>query len=592
MNSRTTHPATALLAMECDSPRAQRMAAALEEAWLVDLGVALVPGLVEGCSRLEAGDAGCVIVGAGIVAEHGAAALEAIRHADADVPVVVLVPPDADRAAIGAIAAASEEQLPEAELSGVSIGRAIRYAIERKDNALQLTYEALHDALTGLPNRRHLVGRLETVLAPGGPLTQSGLCLLDVDDFALMTDKVGSDAGDELLFEIGTRLQRALRGADLVARYGGDEFAVLVTASEHDDPTAMARRAVEVIRSEPFEVGAHRLTVEARAGVAVSAGVRDPGMLLRKAEAALASAKRNRTDVVLYTAEMRAGPLRRLQLRAELESALEGDEFRLCYQPQVRLSDRRVVGLEALLRWQHPLRGSVLPGQFIPLAEDTGLIVAIGRHVLAKACADVRRWQLTDAGGPAVTVSVNLSMKQLGDPGLVEMVSRTVTEAGVDPAHLCLEVTETVAMERPEATAGVLAELKRIGVRLALDDFGTGHSSLSYLGRLPIDVLKIDRAFITGIDGDPRKRRIVGAVSGLAEGLEMGWLAEGVETAGELAQLETLGCDLVQGYYFGAPVPLEDLVRTDDAGALGLVTAHPLPRLSDAPAGAGAARRP
>jgi diguanylate cyclase (GGDEF)-like protein len=493
---------------------------------------------------------------------------------------------------MGAIAAASQEQLPEAELSGVSIGRAIRYAIERKDNELQLTYEALHDALTGLPNRRHLVGRLETVLAPGGPLKQSGLCLLDVDDFALITDKVGSDAGDELLFEIATRLQGALRGADLVARYGGDEFAVLVTASEHDDPTAMARRAVEVIRSEPFVAGGHHLTVEARAGVAVSAGVRDPGMLLRKAEAALASAKRDRSDVVLYTAEMRAGPLRRLQLRAELETALEGEEFRLVYQPQVRLSDRRVVGLEALLRWEHPVRGGVLPGQFIPLAEDTGLIVPIGRHVLATACADARRWELTAPEGAAVIVSVNLSMKQLGDPGLVEMVSATVTDAGIDPGHLCLEVTETVAMERAESTVGVLADLKRLGVRLALDDFGTGHSSLSYLGRLPIDVLKIDRAFITGIDRDPRKRRIVGAVSGLAEGLEMGWLAEGVENAGELAQLEELGCELVQGYYFGAPAPLEKLVRTDGAGAVGISVADtdPLPKLSDAVVGAKTGR--
>ena len=559
------HSHTTLLAIEADSARAERLAAALSEAWLVDLGVALVESLEDGCDRIRATQPACVIVGAGLLSRGGVRALEAVGQADADVPVVALLPSDADAATVDALAAASDEQLPEAEVSEVSVGRVIRYAIERKETDLQLAYEAFHDPLTGLPNRRNFVERVERALASADHDAQVGVCLIDIDHFALATDEVGQAAGDELLFEIGTRLHQALRGADVVARYGGDEFAVMAAGAPNTDLGALARRAVDAVRAEPFAVAGHTLALEACAGVAVSAGERDPGMLLRNAEAALASAKRSKDDVMLYRSEMRSGPLRRLQLRAELEAALERGEFRVHYQPQVRLSDRRVIGIEALLRWEHPERGRVLPGQFIHVAEESGLIVPIGQYVLATACADVRSWGLDANGDGGVAVSVNLSVRQLGEAGLVDAVAETVAASGIDSAQLCLEITETLAMERAETTMSLLSELKQLGIRIALDDFGTGYSSLSYLDRLPIDVLKIDRAFISGIDLDPRKRRIIGAVSGLADGLELKWLAEGVENAGELEELEQLGCDLVQGFYFGKPQPIGELAGVGQA---------------------------
>ena len=553
-----------LVLVEPDAARAERVAAALEAAWLLDLGIALVGDVPEACGRLSAREAGCVIAGAGSLAHDPAGALGEIRRADASVPVIAVVPEGAGAVDLDAIVRFSDEQLPEAELTGVSIGRAIRYATERKHSELQLAYETLHDPLTGLPNRRRFVEGLETALAGAGGEAQVAVCLLDLDDFALVTNEAGHDAGDEILFEIGGRLQAGLRGADLVARYGGDEFAVLGAIAADSEATELARRAVAIVAAEQFEANNTAVCLSARAGVSVSGGERDPGILLSNAEAALVAAKRAQEDVVLYRHEMRAGPLRRLQLRTEMEAALGRDEFRVFYQPQVRLPDRRVTGVEALLRWEHPARGHILPGEFVELAEETGLIVPIAEHVLATACADAARF------GPApFTVSINLSARQLKEPHLVEAVGELVEAAGVDPGQLCMEMTETMAMACADSALRALLELKALGMRLALDDFGKGYSSLSRLDRLPIDILKIDRAFITGIDADPRKRRIIGAISGLAEGLELNWLAEGVEHEGEVAALEQLGCELVQGFYFGLPRPVEEFVREYPAAVTG-----------------------
>jgi EAL domain-containing protein (putative c-di-GMP-specific phosphodiesterase class I) len=322
------------------------------------------------------------------------------------------------------------------------------------------------------------------------------------------------------------------------------------------EAVAIARWLADRATAEPFVTAGVDVLVRLSIGVTVArAGERASDVASHAESAAERVRSSGGGSVAAYRHEMRDAALHRLHTRSGLRRALEQGELEVYYQPQFTLADRRPFGAEALLRWRDPEHGLRGPGEFIAVAEETGLIAPIGLFVLDQACADLLTWGASADGSPGPVVSVNVSMRQLADPDLPQSVEAALAASGVAPESLCLEVTETVAMETAENMVRVLGDLQRLGVRLALDDFGTGYSSLSYLDRLPIDVLKLDRTFVAGVDHDARKRRIVAAVTGLAQGLGMRWLAEGVEREEEADALEGLGCELVQGFLFGRPAP-------------------------------------
>jgi len=443
---------------------------------------------------------------------------------------------------------------------------------ERKAFEEQLRHQAFHDPLTGLPNRTLLLDRLERALVQtlrGG--ARPALLLLDLDGFKVVNDSLGHAAGDRLLIALAERLAAAMRPGDTIARLGGDEFAVLLdTATDIHAATAVADRLLDALAT-PLALDGRELVVEASLGIALATdGAARPDDLLRDADLALYRAKdAGRAGYAIYDTSLHTAVNARLVLEAELRRALASEEFVLHYQPKVDLATGRLAGVEALVRWHHPTRGLVPPDDFIPLAEETGLIVPLGRWVLTEACRQARAWATARITDPPLTMSVNLSARQFRQPDLVGDVARILRDTGVIPGLIQLEITEGVLMEDAAATLGLLERLRGLGIALAIDDFGTGYSSLAYLKRFPIDVLKVDKAFVTGLGHDPGNGAITTAVIGLAHALGLAVTAEGVETAGELAQLRSLGCEQGQGYYFARPMPAAALAAllADERGA-------------------------
>ncbi len=458
--------------------------------------------------------------------------------------------------------------LDEPSVGGIVLN--YRDISERKAFEEQLRHRAFHDPLTGLPNRALLLDRLGHALARAAR-DGSGVAVLflDLDRFKVVNDSLGHQTGDRLLVAVAEGIVECLRPEDTAARLGGDEFIVLLEdVRDARDATRVAERIAACLRA-PLTLAGHEIAVTASIGIALAAAGRGrPDELLRDADLAMYRAKaRGKARYEIFDASMNARALERLALEADLRRALERGQLRLHYQPQVELATGRIAGAEALARWEHPERGLVPPGEFIPLAEETGLILPLGWWALEEACRQARAWG-RDAGGAAgdrpPTISVNLSARQFQQPGLAAGVARVLCKTGLDPRRLHLELTESVVMEPAEATIATLQELKAQGVRLAIDDFGTGYSSLSYLKRFPVDLLKIDRSFVAGLDRDAEDTAIVGAVVTLARALGLAVAAEGVETAGQLARLRDLGCDLGQGRYLAeplAPEALGDLLR-------------------------------
>jgi diguanylate cyclase (GGDEF)-like protein len=425
----------------------------------------------------------------------------------------------------------------------------------------ELSHQALHDALTGLPNRALVLDRAEQLLARAAsdPRVVAGALFVDIDGFKHVNDNLGHAAGDELLRIVSSRLRAAVREQDTVGRLGGDEFVVLVETQTPEEPIeVLADRLIETLRA-PMQLSVEAKLLSFTASVGVAAGrYATPDGLLRDADLALYAAKAAGKDrYALFDASMKQNDAEGVELELELSAALWDGQLFLLFQPIVELATRRVVAAEALLRWRHPRRGIVSPGQFIPLAERSGLIVPIGRWVLHEACRSAAAWI---AAGHEIGVSVNVSAQQLAHDEFTGEVRHALSESGIDPALLTLEVTETTIMRDVSAAGERLEEIRALGVRIALDDFGTGYASLSQLQRMPVDILKADRSFVTAL-AEGHGRSLLEAIFGVAQALSLSVIAEGIETPTQLDALIEMGCEMAQGYLLGRPASASDLQR-------------------------------
>jgi diguanylate cyclase (GGDEF)-like protein len=438
---------------------------------------------------------------------------------------------------------------------------------DRMEAQMQLQFLAHHDALTSLPNRALFLERLDHALTRARwtkrPLA---VLFLDLDRFKNINDTLGHDIGDSTLRVAAKRLTDCVREGDTVARFGGDEFTVLLEdLANSDDVPNVAQKILEAL-SRPFDVEGREFVVTTSIGISLyPSDGEDSLKLLRNADTAMYRAKeQGRNKYQFYSSEMSAKALEKFMLESSLRHALERQEFLLYYQPQVSLATGKITGVEALLRWQHPELGLVSPAQFIPVAEETGLMKSIDEWVLRTACAQAQAWR--SAGLPPLTMIVNLSGRTFNEPRMMETVSQVLASSCFAPGSLELEITESVLMHNAQATVEMLEQLNRMGLKLAVDDFGTGYSSLSYLKRFPIDTLKIDQSFVRDVTTDANDASLVTAIIAMGHALQLHVIAEGVETPEQLDFLRRHGCDGMQGYLFSRPLPAEEIARVLQSG--------------------------
>jgi diguanylate cyclase (GGDEF)-like protein len=469
-------------------------------------------------------------------------------------------------------AEAERQRAEQAERHVLELERA---NVALKESREHFRHAAYHDALTGLPNRLLLTDHLRLAIerAKRNPDHSYALIFLDLDRFKYINDSLGHAAGDQLLVTIARRLEAGLRPTDTVARLGGDEFALLLDGLEDEGDAIRVAERIQEELTAPFNLGGHEVFTTASVGITLSApGYEDPENVLRDADTAMYRAKENgKARYELFDAVMHARAVERLRLENDLRRAVERGEFAVYYQPIVSLDNDRVAGFEALVRWEHPERGFVPPTEFIPVAEETGMIVEIGEWVLRESCRRMREWQRLSFDNRLLTISVNLSGKQFLQPNLIACVRQILHETDLDPRCLKLEITESIMMDNAEEASAMLVQLRSLGVQLSIDDFGTGYSSLSYLHRFPVNTLKVDRSFVARMGDHGENSEIVRTILTLASNLGMDVIAEGVETKGQLAQLKAMSCPYGQGYLFSAPVEAERaaaLVGAPDAKAL------------------------
>ncbi|MFN7944356.1 MAG: EAL domain-containing protein [Blastocatellia bacterium] len=430
---------------------------------------------------------------------------------------------------------------------------------DRKQAEEKIHYAAFHDALTGLPNRILLNDRLSIAVerAKRHADYQFAVLFIDLDRFKIVNDSLGHQYGDELLVQVSKRLRECVRAVDTVARLGGDEFAILLDGIEGVENAAPTAERIQEQLTAPFSLLGHEVFISGSIGIAFSRnGYTQPEDVLRDSDTAMYRAKSNgKARHEFFDQSMHSQALEQLQLENDLRRAIERREFQVYYQPIVSLSDQQIRGFEALVRWHHPQRGLVPPVEFVPFAEETGMITLIGLFVMSEACRQIAEWQRQFPAQQSLTISVNLSPRQLKEADVAERIGLILRESGLQPSCLRLEITEGLVMENTERAAQILTSLKALGVQLSLDDFGTGYSSLSYLHRFPFDILKVDRSFVMRLGQDQSSNRIIKTILLLASEMNMSVVAEGVETVSQLEYLCQMGCPSGQGYLFSKPVP-------------------------------------
>ncbi|HEY6838446.1 MAG TPA: EAL domain-containing protein, partial [Geobacteraceae bacterium] len=442
----------------------------------------------------------------------------------------------------------------------VAIWGICRDVTERKLAQEQLYHLAHHDALTGLPNRTLLIDRLCQAKALANRLKHMvAVLFLDLDRFKIINDTLGHEIGDRLLQAVSQRISGGIREVDTVARIGGDEFVVvLVNISDAGDAEKIAQKIVKIL-SQPYHLDTHELFITTSIGICLCPkDSDDPESLIKKADIAMYAAKgQGRNNFQFYDAAMDENAAKLLSLATSIRKALDRKEFCLCYQPKVDITSGRITAMEALIRWEHPELGRLSPAEFIPLAEETGLIIPLGEWVLREACRQNKDWQ--EQGLPPVRVAVNLSGYQLQQKNILDVVKQTLDETGLRSEFLEVEITETVIMQNPDFAIAVLGEFRDLGIHISIDDFGTGYSSLAHLKRFSVNTLKIDKSFVRDVEIDSTDAAIATAIIAMGNSLNLRVIAEGVETQGQLSFLKENQCDEMQGYYFSRPLPPEDV---------------------------------
>jgi diguanylate cyclase (GGDEF)-like protein len=576
-----------LLLVEDNPTDAALHTAMLRSTALSELFEIVLVGRLSECVVALAEDTpACVLLDMGLPDAEGVEGLARIRRVAPDVPVVVLTGNNDETMGLDALQSGAQDYLVKGHVDARVLSRSIRYAIERMRGEQRMHFLAFHDSLTDLANRALFADRLHLALAesrsrsPGVDGARNGsrtseahptpaVLVIDLDHFKVVNDSLGHASGDLLLQAVAIRLQAVVRPSDTVARLGGDEFAILCEGASADQASRVAQRVVDVL-SAPIVVEGAEAFVGASVGVAIApVDSMDGDGLIRDADVAMYRAKAHgRGRFVVFEEEMRTVVQVHHATSNALHRALERDEFRLVYQPAVDLRTGRICGLEALLRWDEPTRGLLSPDAFLVSAEESGLIVPIGSWVLGTALEQAGAWARSFSDRDPLTMSVNISGRQLLEPNVVDVVARALAKARVLPGVvcLCLEVTETVLLEDLAVMAKRLTALKALGVQLAVDDFGTGYSSLNYLQRLPVDILKIDRTFVSGLDGGEKDLAIITTLIEMGKRMRLTVVAEGVETAEQLAVLRTLGCDIAQGFLMARPLSaaeITELLRRD-----------------------------
>lgn len=448
---------------------------------------------------------------------------------------------------------------PLATPEGLIVSAAVRDITERKRYEAQLEYQANHDGLTGLPNRNLLVDRLnQALLYAERHQRQVAVLFVDLDHFKVINDSLGHDMGDRLLKIVVERLMTCVRVNDTLARQGGDDFVIVLSDLAEGEDAATVAQKIQIAVNQPVAIDTHTFEISCSIGISLyPKDGNDAQTLLKNADGAMFRVKeQGRGAFQFFTDELNERVVARMTMERCLRRALENDELSVHYQPQVDLANGRMTGIEALLRWQTPELGMVSPARFIPLAEETGLIIPIGEWVLKTAGMQNRLWQ--NAGLSPLTVAVNLSPRQFWHPGLIGTVTQILHDSGLEPRYLELEITEGMVMRDVESALAMLHALKGLGVQLSMDDFGTGYSNLSYLKRFPFDKLKMDISFVREVTTDPGSAAIAKTIIALAHNLNLGVIAEGIETEGQLSYLRTHGCDEMQGFYFSRPLPAHE----------------------------------
>jgi len=509
-----------------------------------------------GLEHLAAGETALVLLDLSLPDSFGLETFAKVYAHSPTVPIIVLTGNDDRILALSAVKGGAQDYLVKSRLDRELLVRAMHYSIERKAYQVQLEHQANYDTLTGLPNRNLLNDRLRQAVYGKREPRNTAVVFMDLDHFKFVNDSLGHSAGDKLLKGMSERLRSVLREGDTVGRVGGDEFVIILNGQSNEEVIFRAMQRIALRIAEPIVIEGKELYVTCSAGISLyPQDGEDVDTLLKNADAAMYRAKEHgRNNFQFYTSEMNERVNERLALENALRRALERQEFLLHYQSKVDLKSGAIIGAEALVRWAHPEWGLVRPARFIPLAEETGLIVQLGEWVLHEACRQTRLWN--DQGVDPGVVSVNLSARQFRQDGLVRMVSRILEDTGVEPAQLEMELTESMVMHNVEAAIATLQGLKSLGVSLSVDDFGTGYSSLSYLKNLPIDTLKIDRSFVReiGAGTDADEGVLAQAIISLGHSLHLKVIAEGVETDAQLRFLKRHGCDQVQGFFYGEPV--------------------------------------